>query len=75
VRLLFSRVSQQVDAEAPGAAPGTVLGLRDDALRVAAARGVVELLELQRAGRRPVAAREFLNAERRDADAAPLVFT
>ena len=75
VKLLFSRVSQHAEAEAPGLAPGTVLGLKGDALLVAAARGVVEVLELQRAGRRPVTAREFLNAERRDADGSPLVFT
>jgi len=73
VKLLFSRVPQ--DAGPSGGAPGTVLGLKDDGLRVACARGVVELLELQRAGRRPVSAREFLNAERRGEEAPPLVFT
>jgi methionyl-tRNA formyltransferase len=75
VKLLFSRVPQQLAGADTGAAtPGTVLGLNDDALQVAAGRGVVELLQLQRAGRKPVSAREFLNAERRGADAAPLVF-
>jgi len=74
VKLLFSRVSQQPAADTGAATPGTLLGLKDDALQVAAGRGVVELLELQRAGRKPVSAREFLNAERRGTDAAPLVF-
>jgi methionyl-tRNA formyltransferase len=43
---------------APGSgAPGTVL---DAALTVACGEGAVELVELQRAGRRPMAAAEFL---------------
>jgi methionyl-tRNA formyltransferase len=60
----------------PGAAtavPGTVLGLQDDALAVACGSGVVQVLELQRAGRKAVSAREFTNAMRA-ADGAPLVF-
>ena len=46
---------------AAGVAPGTVLGLRDDALCVACGQGVLAIERLQRAGRRPVAAREFAN--------------
>ena len=42
-------------------APGTVLGLRGDALQVACGRGVLAIGRLQRAGRRPVGAREFAN--------------
>jgi methionyl-tRNA formyltransferase len=43
---------------APGSgAPGTVL---DDALTVASGEGAVQLLELQRAGKRPMAAAELL---------------
>ena len=75
VRLLMSRVPQDTDEQGSHAAPGTVLGLSGDALRVACARGVVELLELQRAGRRAVPAREFLNAERHAEGEPPLVFT
>ncbi|MEZ5486779.1 MAG: methionyl-tRNA formyltransferase [Steroidobacteraceae bacterium] len=48
-------------AAAAGAVPGTVLGLRDDALWVACGRGVLAIERLQRAGRRPVSAREFAN--------------
>ncbi len=55
------------------ASPGTLLGLQDDALAVACGSGVVQLLELQRAGRKAVPAREFLNAVRAS-DGAPLVF-
>jgi methionyl-tRNA formyltransferase len=55
------------------ASPGTVLGLQDDALAVCCGNGVVQVLELQRAGRKAVAAREFLNAMR-PVDGAPLVF-
>jgi methionyl-tRNA formyltransferase len=73
VKLLSSRVAH---TPAPGARPhppGTVLGLRDDALQIACGNGVLEVLQLQRAGRKPVTAREFLNAQQRG-DVAPLVF-
>jgi len=52
------------DAEAgrgAGLVPGAVLGLRGDALQVACGRGVLAIERLQRAGRRPVDAREFAN--------------
>jgi methionyl-tRNA formyltransferase len=43
---------------APGSgAPGTVL---DDVLTVACGEGAVQFVELQRAGKRPMAAAEFL---------------
>jgi methionyl-tRNA formyltransferase len=41
------------------AAPGTVLGLEDDMWVVACGRGRLGILELQRAGRRSMGAREF----------------
>jgi methionyl-tRNA formyltransferase len=62
------------DAVRATAAPGTVLGLREEALEIVCGAGVLRVSELQRAGRRAVRARDFLNAERRAADAAPLVF-
>ncbi len=43
-------------------APGTVLALHDEALWVACGAGALAIRELQRAGRRPVSAREFANA-------------
>jgi methionyl-tRNA formyltransferase len=48
------------------AVPGTLLGLADDGLRVACGRGVLAVRELQRAGKRPVSARDFANAIRLD---------
>jgi methionyl-tRNA formyltransferase len=49
---------------ASGAAPGAVLGLEDDMLVVACGRGRLGILELQRAGRRSMTAREFANGLR-----------
>jgi len=47
---------------APSAAPGTWLGLAGDALRVACGAGELHVTQLQRAGRKVVAAREFVNS-------------
>ena len=61
VKLLRSRV---LAGEAPAQTPaGTVLGLRDGSLAVACGQGVLGIDALQRAGRRPVSARDFANAE------------
>src|SRR5688572_20421140 len=61
LRLLRATVA---DAGARAAEPGTVLGLADDGLRVACGTGVLAVRELQRAGKRPVSARDFANAMR-----------
>ncbi|HUG73985.1 MAG TPA: methionyl-tRNA formyltransferase [Steroidobacteraceae bacterium] len=54
-----------------GATPGTLLGLAGDALEIACGTGVLQVMELQRAGRKAVAARDFLNAvDARDGRAA-----
>jgi len=71
VQLLRSRVSSAVPVSV--AAPGTVLGLAGDALEIACGQGVLQVMQLQRAGRSAVTAQEFLNAER-GAGSAPLVF-
>jgi methionyl-tRNA formyltransferase len=68
LKLLRSRCDAGAAATAT---PGTVTGLEGDALAVSCGRGVVQVLELQRAGRKAVSAREFLNAAR--GDGAPLV--
>jgi methionyl-tRNA formyltransferase len=78
VKLLMSRVATagRGGALAGGDAasrPGALLGMEGDALRVACGHGVLEVLQLQRAGRRAVGAREFFNALR--PGAAPPVFT
>jgi methionyl-tRNA formyltransferase len=44
------------------AAPGLWLGVEGDALRVACGRGELRVTQLQRAGRKVVAAREFMNS-------------
>ena len=62
VKLLRSRVAP--GGAGSSAAPGTLLGLKDDALEVACAHGVLQVLQLQRAGRKPVAPRDFYNALR-----------
>jgi methionyl-tRNA formyltransferase len=49
-------------AVAPTAAPGAWLGLAGDALRVACGSGELWVTQLQRAGRKVVTAREFVNS-------------
>jgi methionyl-tRNA formyltransferase len=44
--------------------PGTLLGMAGEGLRVACGEGVLAITELQRAGKRPVSARDFANAVR-----------
>jgi methionyl-tRNA formyltransferase len=61
LRVLQAQVAEAQDAVA---APGTLLGIAEDGLRVACGEGVLALRELQRAGKRPVAARDFANAVR-----------
>jgi methionyl-tRNA formyltransferase len=75
VQLLRSRVAAGSANSAVGsnANPGTVLGISGDALEVACGKGVLQLLQLRRAGKREVSAREFMNAARNTAG-SPLVF-
>ena len=62
LKILQARpLDDAVAARGAGVAPGTVLGLRDGALQVACGEGVLAIERLQRAGRRPVSAREFAN--------------
>ena len=63
LRVLRARVAEPAGSEA---APGTLLGIGDDGLRVACGEGVLAVRELQRAGKRPVSARDFANAVRLD---------
>jgi methionyl-tRNA formyltransferase len=59
--LLKSAVEHESPAEA---APGLIVEARGDDLLVATGRGLLRLLMLQREGRRPVTAREFLAGRR-----------
>jgi methionyl-tRNA formyltransferase len=54
------------DPAARAGEPGTLLGMAGDSLRVACGEGVLAVSELQRAGKRPVSARDFANAVRLD---------
>src|SRR5690606_32188791 len=60
--------SNDAGAAMPGAdaaasdVPGTLLGLAGDALRVQCGDGVLQVLELQRAGRKALPARDFAQA-------------
>jgi methionyl-tRNA formyltransferase len=63
LRVLRARVAESQGCH--GAA-GTLLGVADDGLRVACGEGVLAIRELQRAGKRPVSARDFANAIRLD---------
>jgi methionyl-tRNA formyltransferase len=51
---------------APGAQPGSVIAAADDGIDVACGRGVLRILRLQLAGRKPLAARDFLTGQRLD---------
>src|SRR5690606_8440736 len=66
VKLWRSRhVAAEGDALAAGddaPAPGRLLGLAGDALQVQCGEGVLQVLELQRAGRKALPARDFINA-------------
>ena len=61
VQLRVWRARAMHDQAAPRAqaAPGSVLGLRDDQLLIACGSGVLAIQELQSAGRRRLSAREF----------------
>ena len=63
LRVLRARIADQPGVDA---APGTLLGIAEDGLRVACGEGVLAVRELQRAGKRPVSARDFANAVRLD---------
>jgi methionyl-tRNA formyltransferase len=63
------------DSELPGAAmaqpepvtaPGTVLGATHDGIDVACGRGILRIIRLQLAGRKPLFAKEFIKGQRLD---------
>ena len=54
---------RRIDGDAGDASPGTVLGLSDEGFLVAAGTGVVDVRQVQRAGRRAVSGGDFANGE------------
>jgi methionyl-tRNA formyltransferase len=61
VRASPADANRPVDA---AQAPGTVLAAADDGIDVVCGRGILRILRLQLAGRRPLLAREFIQARR-----------
>jgi methionyl-tRNA formyltransferase len=56
-----SRPEMPVDRSGPVPKAGTITAIRDNSIIVACGQGSVALIELQRPGRRPVAARDLIN--------------
>lgn len=63
-RTILLRSETERDLPGPRAAPGTILDAHSDQFRVQTGDGVLRLLVLQREGRRPLTAREFLAGRR-----------
>jgi methionyl-tRNA formyltransferase len=63
-RTILLKSQAERDRPAIGAAPGTILDAHADQLVVQTGEGVLRVLVLQREGRRPVSAREFLAGRR-----------
>jgi methionyl-tRNA formyltransferase len=63
IKLLRSSVATEGGEESAvgSSAPGAIVALDAEGLRVACGRGTVHIQELQRAGRRPISARDFYN--------------
>ena len=64
-RMLDPAVPEQGEPRA-GALPGTVLAATHDGVDVACGRGVLRILRLQLAGRKPLFAQEFIKGQRLD---------
>jgi methionyl-tRNA formyltransferase len=56
----------KISATTPRAVPGAVLGATSDGIDVACGNGVLRVLRLQLAGRKPLMAGEFIKAQRLD---------
>lgn len=62
VRCLIHRTA--VGGEAAGTPPGTIVRAEGETLAVATGDGVIQILQIQPEGRRPMTAREFLSGHR-----------
>jgi methionyl-tRNA formyltransferase len=63
LKLLRSSLADAEIEPSSSVQPGTANGLQGDALEIACGRGTIHVHELQRSGRKPVSARDFMNAE------------
>ena len=72
-RIILLRSEPERDVPGTPAEPGTVIDAHSDQLRVQTGDGVLRLLMLQREGRRPLNAREFLAGRRIEPGARFLV--
>jgi methionyl-tRNA formyltransferase len=65
VRIWEAQLTPELASEgARGAAPGTVLSASSEGIDVACGQGALRIIRLQLAGRKPLAAAEFLKAQR-----------
>jgi len=60
--------ARSLGAAAANPVPGTVLAAAEDGIDVACGRGTLRILRLQLAGRRPLAAREFIQGRKLDGE-------
>jgi methionyl-tRNA formyltransferase len=65
-QLLLDSAGTRPGEPGAGAAPGTVLAATPEGVDVACGRGVLRILRLQLAGRKPLVAREFIKGQRLD---------
>jgi methionyl-tRNA formyltransferase len=63
-RLIVTETRLAEGADEPGAAPGTILGVLKEAVRVQTGDGAIDLVAVQPEGRRPMAARDFAAGHR-----------
>jgi methionyl-tRNA formyltransferase len=63
IRILRSSLADAERERSASVRPGTANGLRGDALEIACGRGTIHIHEMQRSGRKPVSACDFMNAE------------
>lgn len=66
LRIWEAELAPGTAPEAGAALPGTVLHASDEGIDVACGQGVLRILRLQLAGRKPLAAREFIKAQHLD---------
>jgi methionyl-tRNA formyltransferase len=64
LRVWEAELAASIGSGSAAAAPGTVLDASNTGIEVACGAGVLRILRLQLAGRKPLTAREFIKAQR-----------